>query len=106
MNRNKLFNKVLPMLALALTLVLAAGGAGASAPRTDAQAQQSRPIMGFVLNEDGSTLSLYDPAQQRVTGILRIVNAADFPADVVKGAISKPHLAAYDEATRMLYVGN
>lgn len=106
MNRSNLLTKA--ALALGLVAAMSAGGArtGTVMANPQAEAQDQTPVMGFVLNEEGNSLSLFDPAQGKVTGILRITNATDFPADVVKAAINKPHLAAYDEATHMLYVGN
>ena len=104
MNRSSLLTK--GALALGLALAVVAGGVRTTAGQEQAQSQPARPAMGIVVNEDNSTLSLLDPAQERITGMVRIVNAAAFSADVVKGALNKPHLADYDRATGMLYVGN
>jgi DNA-binding beta-propeller fold protein YncE len=64
------------------------------------------PVVGFVINENGNSIALFDPSKDEVTGALRIVNASEFPTETVASALSKPHLAAFDKQSRRLYVGN
>ena len=86
-------NKLIRILAAfaaigAICLGLLGGGAGVGSAQT-AQAY------AFVLNEDGDSISVLDPTTKSV-----------MTTHNLKGTLSKPHLAAYDAATKRLYVGN
>src|SRR5688500_14922828 len=56
---------------------------------------QTTQAYGFVINEDGDSISVLDPTTKSV-----------MTTHNLKGTLSKPHLAAYDAATKRLYVGN
>jgi DNA-binding beta-propeller fold protein YncE len=57
-------------------------------------AGQSRQL-GLVINEDGNSIATLDPATGAVVA-----------SNDISDALSKPHLAAYDAATKRLYVGS
>ncbi len=56
---------------------------------------KATPTVGIVINEDGNSITVIDPATDRV------VTTHD-----LNGTLTKPHLAAWDAATQRLYVGN
>lgn len=67
---------------------------GLFGPRGGASAQTAQAY-AFVLNEDGDSIAVIDG----MAGKVLIVHD-------MKGTLNKPHLSAYDPATRRLYVGN
>ena len=71
----------------AMTLCAALVGSVATA--------RQRPVVGLVINEDGNSIAVIDPAAGRVLG-----------ATDVGAALTKPHLAAFDPASGRLYVGS
>src|SRR5438874_3410357 len=74
------------LTALLVGATLSAAGAGAArAPR----------MLGLVINEDGNSIAVLDPGAGSVVGMLD-----------TGGALNKPHIAAFDPASRRLYVGN
>src|SRR4051812_35618603 len=81
------------LLRLALTVAALALWAVPHAPAL--AARPVPPVVGLVFNEDGNTITVIDPRTYR------IIKQHDFT-----GILNKPHLAAYDAASRRLYVGN
>ncbi len=73
-----------------ICLGLFGSGSGASAQTT-----QAAQAYGFVLNEDGNSITVIEASTSKVL-IVHDMN----------GTLNKPHLSAYDPATRRLYVGN
>ena len=67
---------------------------GLLGPASGASAQTAQAY-AFVINEDGDSIAVIDAAAGKVV----IVHD-------MKGTLNKPHLSAYDPATRRLYVGN
>ena len=96
--KRKLYLAAQTTLLLALSMALL--GLAASAQ------QAEPPTVGFVINEEGNSIVMFDPASDQVTGMVRIVNASEFPTATVGSALNKPHLAAFDKQSRRLYVGN
>lgn len=80
-------------LHLSLVVALLTLG-GAVAGSTSATAEQASTTVGVVVNEDGNSLALIDPAAGRAIS-----------SDDLGGAFDAPHLAAFDPAGRRLYVG-
>ncbi len=75
------------MMFLALSAALPGHGSAA--------AEQAPDIVGLVINEDGNSITVIDPATNEVLG-----------QPDTGGVLDKPHLAAFDAASRRLYVGN
>ena len=97
---------IILLLALSVPTLVASAGLPTGLNAKQNSGQSAMPMIGFVINENGNSISLFDPAKDEVTGMLRIVNGSEFPAETVAGALSKPHLGAFDKQTRRLYIGN
>lgn len=80
--------RLVRLVAALLAGAVLTGGAAAGAPPA---------TLGLVINEDGNSIAAFDPTTGRVLGT--IVSGA-------AGGLNKPHLAAYDPASKRLYVGN
>jgi len=77
-------------------LAVATAALGAALVAFAATSAEEAPLpVGVVLNEDGNALAIIDPADGS------ILSAPD-----VGAALDRPHLAAFDQASRRLYVGN
>jgi YVTN family beta-propeller protein len=60
-----------------------------------ASAAQPSPVVGLIINEDGNSLATFDPE----TG--SVLSSTD-----ISSALNKPHLGAYEPATKRLYLGS
>lgn len=86
-------NKVVRILtALGAVAAICLGLLGRGAWAGNAQTPQA---YGFVINEDGNSITVIEAATSKVLTV-----------HDMNGTLNKPHLSAYDPATRRLYVGN